>query len=70
MFCCNGITLYVVIICEICIWLLARCELCQNDNTAQRSAPFIDLTPGFNNIQEAVNEYFSEENVMDYDCQV
>ena len=49
---------------------LARCELCHNDNTVERSAPFIDLTPGFNNIQEAVNEYFSEENVMDYDCQV
>ena len=64
------ITLYVVIICEICIWLLARCELCHNDNTVERSAPFIDLTPGFNNIQEAVNEYFSEETVMDYECQV
>ena len=70
MFCWNAITLYVVIICEICISLLARCELCHNDNTEERSAPFIDLTPGFNNIQEAVNEYFSEETVMDYECQV
>ena len=62
--------MYVVIIFEICMSILARCELCHNDNTADRSAPFIDLTPGFNNIQEAVNDYFSEENVMDYDCQV
>ena len=66
----NEITLYVVIIFEICMSILARCELCHNDNTADRSAPFIDLMPGFNNIQEAVNDYFSEENVMDYDCQV
>ena len=50
--------------------ILAGCELCHNDNTVDRSAPFIDLTPGFNNIQEAVNEYFSEENIMDYGCQV
>ena len=48
----------------------ARCELCHNNNTADRSAPFIDVTPGFNNIQEAVNEYFAEENIMEYDCQV
>ena len=37
---------------------------------AERSAPFIDLTPGFNNIQEAVNEYFSEGTIMDYECEV
>ena len=60
----------VVKICDINLCSSARCELCHNTNRADRSAPFIGLTPGFNNIQEAVNEYFAEENVMEYDCQV
>ena len=62
--------MYVLNICDINLYSSACCELCHNTNRADRSAPFIDLTPGFNNIQEAVNEYFAEENVMEYDCQV
>ena len=62
--------MYVVSICEINICSSACCELCHNTNRADRSASFIDLTPGFNNIQDAVLNYFAEENVMEYDCQV
>ena len=62
--------MYVVNILDMNLCSSARCELCHNDNRADRSAPFIDVIPGFNNIQEAVNEYFAEENIMEYDCQV
>ena len=62
--------MYVVNILDMNLCSSAHCELCHNNNRADRSAPFIDVTLGFNNIQEAVNEYFAEENVMEYDCQV
>ena len=62
--------MYVVNILDMNLCSSARCKLCHNDNIADRSAPFIDVTLGFNNIKEAVNEYFAEENVMEYDCQV
>ena len=36
----------------------------------QSTGPFIDVTPGFETIQEAVDEYFMEETIMDYKCKV
>ena len=70
MLCFINISMYVLNICEINLCYSARCELCHNTNRADRSAPFIDLTLGFNNIQDAVADYFAEENIMEYDCQV
>ena len=70
MLCFINISMYVLNICQINLCYLALCELCHNTNRADRSAPFIDLTLGFNNIQDAVADYFAEENIMEYDCQV
>ena len=70
MLCFINISMYVLNICQINLCYSAHCELCHNTSRADRSAPFIDLTLGFNNIQDAVANYFAEENVMEYDCQV
>ena len=70
MLCFINVSMYVLNICHINLCYSARCELCHNTNKADRSVPFIDLTLGFNNIQDAVADYFAEENIMEYDCQV
>ena len=50
--------------------IAVTCELCHNVTIREEGRPFIDISPSFEVLQDAIEAFFFEENILDYDCAV
>ena len=45
--------------------LAVTCELCHNVTIREEGRPFIDISPSFKVLQDTIEAFFSEENILD-----